>query len=484
MTNPHRTFPKDFLWGSATASYQIEGAFDEDGRTPSIWDTYCRTPGMVLNGDTGDVADDHYHRWPEDVALIKGLGLQAYRFSLAWPRIQPGGSGAFNPKGVAFYSRLVDALLEAGVQPVTTLYHWDLPQELEDAGGWTNRQTALRFADYAEHVAGKLGDRISVWTTLNEPWCSAFLGYGSGVHAPGVRSSLAALQAAHHLNLGHGLAGRAIRSVLGDETQLSVTLNLHVTRPVDPDSEADRDAIRQLDAVANRVFLGPMLDGAYPADLLADTASVTDWSFVKDGDEATAAVPLSVLGINYYSTSRAQRWTREAPKLQADGHADSDVSPWVGADDIEFLPQPGPYTAMGWNIDPSGMVELLTDIGTRYPDLPLMVTENGAAFYDEVSADGQVHDADRVSYLHGHINAVGEAIDAGVDVRGYFLWSLLDNFEWSWGYDRRFGIIRVDYDTLQRTVKDSGRWYSELIRTRQLPPLDATSQVLDAGMVG
>jgi beta-glucosidase len=439
---------------------------------------------MVLNGDTGDVADDHYHRWPEDVALIKGLGLQAYRFSLAWPRIQPGGSGAFNPKGVAFYSRLVDALLEAGVQPVTTLYHWDLPQELEDAGGWTNRETALRFADYAEHVAGKLGDRISVWTTLNEPWCSAFLGYGSGVHAPGVRSSLAALQAAHHLNLGHGLAGRAIRSALGESTQLSVTLNLHVTRPVDPDSEADRDAIRQLDAVANRVFLGPMLDGAYPADLLADTASVTDWSFVKDGDEATAAVPLSVLGINYYSTSRAQRWTREAPKMQADGHGDSDVSPWVGADDIEFLPQPGPYTAMGWNIDPSGMLELLTDIGTRYPDLPLMVTENGAAFYDQVSADGQVHDADRVSYLHGHINAVGQAIDAGIDVRGYFLWSLLDNFEWSWGYDRRFGIIRVDYDTLQRTVKDSGRWYSELIRTRQLPPLDATSQVLDAGMVG
>jgi beta-glucosidase len=323
-----------------------------------------------------------------------------------------------------------------------------------------------------------------VWTTLNEPWCSAFLGYGSGVHAPGVRSSLAALQAAHHLNLGHGLAGRAIRSVLGESTQLSVTLNLHVTRPVNPDSPADRDAIRQLDAVANRVFLGPMLDGAYPADLLADTASVTDWSFVKDGDEATAAVPLSVLGINYYSTSRAQRWTREAPKLQADGHADSDVSPWVGADDIEFLPQPGPYTAMGWNIDPSGMLELLTDIGTRYPDLPLMVTENGAAFYDEVSADGQVHDVDRVSYLHGHINAVGEAIDAGIDVRGYFLWSLLDNFEWSWGYDRRFGIIRVDYDTLERTVKDSGRWYSELIRTRQLPPLDATSQVLDAGMVG
>ena len=473
MTSPQRTFPQDFLWGSATASYQIEGAFDEDGRTFSIWDTFCRTPGKVLNGDNGDVADDHYHRWADDVALIKGLGLQAYRFSLAWPRIQPGGSGAFNPKGIAFYSRLVDALLEAGVEPVTTLYHWDLPQELEDAGGWANRETALRFADYAEHVAGALGDRISVWTTLNEPWCSAFLGYGSGVHAPGRVNGEDALKAAHHLNLGHGLAGRAIKSVLGDDTQISVTLNLHVTRPVDPGSAADRDAVRQLDAVGNRVFLGPMLDGAYPADLLADTKSVTDWSFVKDGDEATAAVPLSVLGINYYSTSRARRYDGVGPRSQADGHGDSEGTPWVGADDIEFLQQPGPYTAMGWNIDPSGMEELLTDIGRRYPNLPLMVTENGAAFYDTVSEDGQVHDADRVSYLHGHIDAVGRAIDAGVDVRGYFLWSLLDNFEWAWGYDRRFGIIRVDYDTQQRTLKDSAKWYAELIRTRQLPAVDA-----------
>ena len=476
MTTPQRSFPADFLWGSATASYQIEGAFDEDGRTASIWDTYSRTPGMVLNGDTGDVADDHYHRWPQDVALIKELGLQAYRFSLAWPRIQPGGSGAFNPKGIAFYSELVDALLEAGVQPVTTLYHWDLPQELEDVGGWRNRDTANRFADYAAHVAGELGDRISLWTTLNEPWCSAFLGYGSGVHAPGVQSPLAALEAAHHLNLAHGLAGRAIRSVLGEDTQLSVTLNLHVTRPVDPDSAADRDAIRQLDAVGNRVFLGPMLDGKYPDDLIADTASVTDWSFVKDGDTATAAVPLSVLGINYYSTARARRYTGEGPKSQADGHGASAASPWVGADSVEFLEQPGPYTAMGWNIDPSGMTELLTDISSRYPDLPLMVTENGAAFYDTVSDDGQVHDADRVSYLHGHIDAVGKAIDAGADVRGYFLWSLLDNFEWSFGYDRRFGIIRVDFDTQQRTVKDSARWYAELIKSRQLPPASTISQ--------
>jgi beta-glucosidase len=469
MTSARRTFPEDFLWGSATASYQIEGGYLEDGRTFSIWDTFCRTPGKVLNGDTGDVADDHYHRWQQDIGLIKELGLQAYRFSIAWPRIQPGGSGPVNPAGTAFYDRLVDALLAAGVQPVATLYHWDLPQELEDAGGWVNRETALRFGDYAEHVAGALGDRISVWTTLNEPWCAAFLGYAAGVHAPGRTEPASALAAAHHLNLAHGLGARAVRSVLGEATDVSVTLNLHVVRPEDPYSDDDLDAVRQIDAVGNRVFLGPMLQGAYPEDLLSDTAHVTDWSFVQDGDTATAQVPLSVLGINYYSTAKARRFGGVGERQLADGHGDSSASPWVGADDVEFVPVPGPYTAMGWNIDPSGMTELLTTVGARYPGLPLMVTENGAAFYDEVSPDGRVRDSDRIGYLHGHIDAVLSAREAGIDVRGYFLWSLLDNFEWAYGYDRRFGIIRVDYDTLERTIKDSGRWYSQLIRTRQLP---------------
>jgi len=467
MTSPQRTFPKDFLWGAATASYQNEGAVDVDGRTASIWDTYCRTPGMVLNGDIGDVADDHYHRWPEDIKLMSDLGLQAYRFSLAWPRIQPGGSGAFNPKGVDFYSRLVDGLLEVGIKPVATVYHWDLPQELEDVGGWRNRDTALRLADYAEHIAGRLGDRVSVWTTLNEPWCSAFLGYGTGDMAPGGRSSLGALRAAHHLNLAHGLAGGAIRSVLGEDTQLSVTLNLHVFRPADPDSAADLDAVRQLDAVGNRVFLGPMLDGAYPADLLADTASVTDWSFIRDGDEATIAVPIKLLGVNYYSTALVRRRTVQA----SDEYKPSDGR-FVGADQVEQLPQTGEHTAMGWYIDPTGMTELLTSLGARYPKLPLMITENGAAFRDVVSADGLVHDANRVSYLHDHIDAVGKAVDAGVDVRGYFVWTLMDNFEWAHGYDKRFGLIRVDYENQQRTVKDSGRWYAELIRTGQLPAVD------------
>ncbi|WP_029138534.1 GH1 family beta-glucosidase [Nakamurella lactea] len=467
-----RTFPADFRWGSATASYQIEGAVAEDGRGPSIWDTFSHTPGKVLGGDTGDVADDHYHRVSEDIALMRDLGLQSYRFSIAWPRIQPAGSGPVNQPGLDFYSRLTDELLAAGIAPVATLYHWDLPQPLQDAGGWPARETALRFGDYAGIMAEALGDRISVWTTLNEPWCAAYLGYASGVHAPGITDPAAALAAAHHLNLAHGLAGRAVRSVLGERAELSVTLNLHVARPENPDSADDLDAVRQIDAVGNRVFLGPMLEGRYPDDLIADTAAVTDWGFVQDGDTATAQVPLSVLGVNFYSTMLVARRAADAPAVRADGHGVAEASPWVGAETVNFLQQPGPYTAMGWNIDPQGLTNLLTGLARRYPDLPLMITENGAAFDDVVDDDGGVHDADRVSYLHRHLEAVLDARDAGANVTGYFVWSLLDNFEWSYGYSKRFGITYVDYRTLQRIPKDSSKWYAELIRTRQLPALD------------
>jgi len=469
MTSTSRTFPDGFLWGSATASYQIEGAVSEGGRGPSIWDTFSHTPGRVRNGDTGDVADDHYHRWVEDVGHIKALGLRAYRFSISWPRVQPGGSGEFNADGIAFYSNLVDALIEAGVQPVATLYHWDLPQELQDEGGWTNRKTAAKFAVYAQRMARELGNRISVWTTLNEPWCSAYLGYGSGVHAPGMTDGAAALAAVHHLNLAHGLAGSAIRSVLGADTQISVTLNLHVTHPDDPESAEDLDAVRLIDNVANEAFLQPMLEGRYSTELLVDTASVTDWSFVRDGDLELINIPLSMLGVNYYSSGRVRKYSGVGEKQQADGHGDSQASPWIGAENVEFLPQPGPHTAMGWNIDPDSLTELLVKVGGRYPDLPLMITENGAAFDDEVSPDGRVHDTDRVDYLYRHLAAVGAAIDAGVDVRGYFVWSLLDNFEWSFGYDRRFGIIRVDFGTLERIWKDSAYWYSTLIHSNSLP---------------
>ena len=467
-----RTFPPGFRWGSATAAYQIEGGATEGGRGPSIWDTYSHTPGRTRNGDTGDVAADHFHRWREDVGHLSELGLGAYRFSISWPRVQPGGSGRFNPAGIAFYSELVDALVAAGIEPVVTLYHWDLPQELEDAGGWANRETAYRFAEYAERMAVELGARVSVWTTFNEPWCSAYLGYASGVHAPGRTDGADALAAVHHLNLAHGLAGRAIRRVLGDVAKLSITLNLHVNRPNDPTSAADLDAVRRIDAVANRAFLGPLLDGAYPADLLADTAHVTDWSFVHDGDLGVIRVPLDVLGVNYYSTGRVRRvaGVDGADRRRADGHGDSTASPWVGVSDVEFCQQPGPYTAMGWNIEPRGLTELLLSLHATYPDQPLMITENGAAFDDVVTADGRVHDERRVAYLHDHLEAVGAAIDAGADVLGYFVWSLLDNFEWSYGYDRRFGIIRVDYDTQERRWKDSAHWYRAVAHTNTLPP--------------
>jgi len=471
-----RTFPDDFVWGSATAAYQIEGAAAEGGRGPSIWDTYSHTPGRTLNGDTGDVADDHYHRWEEDIEHIKNLGLDAYRFSISWPRVQPGGRGEFNQEGIDFYKNLVAGLVAAGIKPVVTLYHWDLPQELEDEGGWTNRETALLFAEYARKMAEELGSEIDTWTTLNEPWCSAYLGYGSGVHAPGRTEPVAALRAVHHLNLAHGLAGRAIREVLGFDTKVSVTLNLHVTRMKDPSDPADQDALRRIDGLANRVFLEPMLKGEYPADVLEDTKAVTDWSFIEDGDTELINIPLDILGVNYYSTGMVR-----APKdsdsdkgaSDNDGHGNSSASPWIGSEHIKWEKMEGPYTAMGWNIDPAGMTELLLSLRDTYPNQPLMITENGAAFADEVSEDGRVHDERRVAYLHDHIAAVLDAREQGTDVRGYFAWSLLDNFEWGWGYDRRFGIIRVDYDTLERTWKDSAFWYRSLATTNVLPSVEA-----------
>ena len=466
MTVP-RSFPDAFLWGSATASYQIEGGVHEGGRGPSIWDTFSHTPGKTLGGDNGDVADDHFHRWREDIEHIKNLGLHAYRFSIAWPRVQPGGSGEFNPAGIAFYSDLLDGLIAAGVQPVVTLYHWDLPQELEDAGGWANRETAYAFAEYGRKMAQEFGDRVHTWTTLNEPWCSAYLGYGSGLHPPGRTDPEAALKAVHHLNLAHGLAGRAIRGELGDDTRISVTLNLHVVKPSDPDKPEDLLAAHQIDVLANEVFLGPMLEGAYPAELAEQTKSITDWGFVADGDLQTIKIPLSVLGVNYYSSSKVRPYDGIGPRQTVDGHGNG-ASTWVGLDDLEFPPMPGPHTTMGWNIDPESFAELLIKTGHRFPDTPLMITENGAAFPDEVAPDGEIHDEDRVDYLRRHFAAALDAIDAGVDLRGYFVWSLLDNFEWSWGYERRFGIIRVDYATLERTWKDSARFYQQVIKDHAL----------------
>lgn len=463
------SFPEGFVWGAATAAYQVEGAAREGGRGPSIWDTFSHTPGRTLGGDTGDVAVDHYHRWREDVGHIADLGLHAYRMSISWPRVQPGGRGPLNREGVDFYRRLLDTVREHGVLPVVTLYHWDLPQELEDAGGWPARDTASRFAEYAELMATELGDRVHLWTTLNEPWCSAYLGYASGVHAPGRTEPASALAAVHHLNLAHGLGARAIRSVLPD-APVSVTLNLHVARPVDRADEADRDAVRKIDAQANRAFLGPMLQGAYPDDFLADTAEVTDWGFVRDGDTETARVPLDVLGVNYYTTVRVRRWDGVGDRDEADGHGAGQARAWVAADDVQFVRTNGPFTAMGWLIDPDGLTEMLVGLHREYPGMALMITENGAAFDDRLAVDGAVHDPRRIRYLHDHLAATRAAIDAGADVRGYFAWSLLDNFEWSYGYDRRFGLIHVDYDTQKRTWKDSAFWYRDVIARNGLPP--------------
>ncbi|WNF27200.1 GH1 family beta-glucosidase [Streptomyces sp. C11-1] len=464
-------FPAGFLWGAATAAYQVEGAVTENGRTPSIWDTFSHSPGKVLGGDTGDVAADHFHRYRDDVALMKRLGLKAYRFSVSWSRVQPTGRGPAVERGLDFYRSLVDELLEAGITPVATLYHWDLPQELEDAGGWPERATAERFADYAAVMARALGDRVGMWTTLNEPWCSAFLGYGSGVHAPGRTEPVAALRAAHHLNLAHGRATEALRANLPAAAQLSVTLNLHQVRPL-TGGEADADAARRIDAVGNRIFTGPMLRGAYPDDLLADTEHLLNWSeLVHEGDLSAIARPLDVLGVNYYTPTIVSTPASGAGDTRNDGHGSSEHSPWPGSEHVAFhLAEGKPRTAMNWSVDPDGLYSLLMDVSREHPDLPLMVTENGAAFADDPDEEGRVHDPERIAYLHGHLAAVRRAVAEGADVRGYFLWSLLDNFEWGYGYSKRFGAVYVDYTTQRRTPKSSAHWYSEVIARHALPP--------------
>ncbi|HET6260041.1 GH1 family beta-glucosidase [Pseudonocardia sp.] len=464
-------FPPGFLWGSATASYQIEGAVDEGGRTPSIWDTFSHTPGRVERGNTGDVADDHYHRFREDVAIMARLGLASYRFSVSWPRITPqvtaDSLGPVNPEGIRFYSDLVDALLAVGISPSITLYHWDLPQSLEDTGGWTARSTAERFGEYAEVVAAALGDRVPLFITLNEPWCSAYLGYASGVHAPGRTDDAAALTAVHHLNLAHGLAAGSIRRA-APASRVALTLNLAWVCP-ETDSPQDAEAARRVDGLQNRVFLDPVLRGSYPADVQADTAAVTDWSFVRPGDLEVISAPLDVLGVNYYSPTRVRHWTRERPKEHADGHGEGKASPWIACDDVEFPFQHDRKTDMGWSIDPRGMTELLRRVAREAPGCEIMVTENGAAFPDVVNGDGRVVDTDRIDYLRSHLAAVHEAIEDGAPVTGYYLWSLLDNFEWAWGYAKRFGIVHVDYDTQARTPKDSALFYADVIRRNAVP---------------
>jgi beta-glucosidase len=465
MTN-RLHFPQGFVWGSATAAYQIEGAAHADGRLPSIWDVFCQVPGRVRDGDTGEVACDHYHRMTEDLDLMAALGLPSYRFSVSWPRVIPGGSGPVNEAGLDFYRRLVDGLLERNITPLLTLYHWDLPQALQFEGGWANRDTVHRFTEYAEVIGRALGDRVPTITTLNEPWCSAFLGHSSGVHAPGLTDNATALTVAHHLNLAHGRAVSVLRSV--SPAELSITLNL---AQVYPASEHPQDvaAAEHADDIANRIFTEPILRGSYPARLLRDTGHITDWSFVADGDLAEISSPIDVLGVNFYAPSvvaaaseeiRSQvtgRWVNDPSSSEAG------PSPWPGTDRAYSVPQPGPYTAMGWPIVPRSLTDLLLRVHRDYPEIPLLVTENGAA-YDDVLDGDQVHDADRIDYVRRHLAAVHAAIEAGADVRGYYLWSLMDNFEWAWGYSKRFGMVHVDYASQRRTPKDSALWFRDVIK--------------------
>ncbi|WP_169582997.1 MULTISPECIES: family 1 glycosylhydrolase [Microbacterium] len=474
-----RTFPSNFLFGAATAAFQIEGAAHEDGRRDSIWDAFCRVPGAVINADNGDVACDHYHRYTDDVALMKSMGLQTYRFSTSWSRVRPDG-GALNAQGVDFYKRLVDELLDAGILPWLTLYHWDLPQALQEKGGWANRATAELFTEYALDMHDALGDRVNVWTTLNEPWCSSFLSYTAGLHAPGRYSVTEGVLAAHHLMLGHGQAVRELRA-RDASLNLGITLNLTVADPVDENDAADLDAARRIDGQFNRWFLDPIFRASYPADVVEDIRAVDADAIealdaaIRPGDLEAIATPLDSLGVNYYHGEYVGGRPPAVPPTPGDAPTDRPGrSPFPSHEGIWWHERGLPRTPMNWEVQPEGLTRLLERVSDEYArpsDTVLYVTENGAAYDDErVEEQGEVrvHDADRTDFVRSHLGAILDAIEKGVDVRGYFYWSLLDNFEWAWGYEKRFGIVRVDYDTQLRSVKDSGREYSRIIAARAL----------------
>ena len=467
-----RSIPADFLFGVATAAFQIEGAAFEEGRTASIWDAFARVPGAVANADNGDVACDHYHRYSGDVALMKELGIQTYRFSTSWSRVRPDG-GAVNPQGLDFYSRLVDELLEADILPWLTLYHWDMPQALEEKGGWTSRDTVDRFVEYAMTMHDALGDRVSRWTTLNEPWCSSFLSYTGGEHAPGRQTAEEGLLASHHLLLAHGRTVEQLRA-RDPELDLGITLNLTVAEPVDPDDAADRDAARRVDGQFNRWFLDPLFRGSFPSDIVedvrrVDAEAVTAFTAaVHDGDLTTIAQPLDFLGVNYYHGEFVSGTApADPPPSVPSGATRPTRSPYPSHEGIHWHDRGLDRTSMAWEVQPEGLTRLLERVAADYEVPPLYVTENGAAFDDEVT-DGSVDDAERTAFVRDHVAATLDARERGIDVRGYFYWSLLDNYEWAWGYGKRFGLVRVDYDTQKRTPKRSGREYARIIAERTI----------------
>ena len=439
--NDLSSLPNDFVWGAATSAYQIEGAVDEDGRAPSIWDTFSHTPGKIDNDDNGDRAVEHYHRYPEDIALMKRLNLDAYRFSVAWPRVIPQADGRVNAEGLAFYDRLVDGLLEAGITPYGTLYHWDLPQAQQDRGGWPVRETAERFGEFAAVVADRLGDRVTNWATLNEPLCSSWIGHLEGRMAPGWTDLTAAVRTSYHLHLGHGLAVKALRERIPG-AQIGIVNNLSPIIPAS-DSEADRLAAVRADGHINRWWLDPIVGRGYPEDMVKLYGVELP---VQDGDMELISAPLDWMGLNYYF----RQFVADDPT----------------GDVPNFRQTPGPnaeHTYMDWEVDADGIYQLLMRLTQEYGVQKIFITENGSSYLDTVAADGTVSDPERTAYLEGHLGACARAVAEGAPLAGYFAWSLLDNFEWAYGYDKRFGLVHVDYETQVRTVKQSGHRYAEMI---------------------
>jgi len=449
------SFPPNFIWGAATSSYQIEGAAQEDGRGVSIWDTFSKTPGKVAHGDTGDVANDHYHRYPQDIALMKEIGLQGYRFSFAWPRMFPLGDGVREERGFDFYDRLIDAVLGAGIEPLATLYHWDLPQALEDKGGWVNRDIVNRFAEYSTAVVERFGDRVKKFTPINEPWVVAWLGHGIGIHAPGIKDRASAFAAAHHTVMAHAASTNAIRAVRSDILTGPV-LNQANYVPDNADDSFQAHTAEVLDAVQNRFWMDAFMYGQYPEILLKEFGAELS-AVIKDGDLQAAAVKNDFIGINFYFDSRV------GPEVEGLDQWHS-ISSLFGAASDE-TPR-GPLTDMGWPLTPEGLENLLVrwhkEHGDKLPDL--YITENGVAYDDGPDSEGKIKDLRRIDYLSTHLKAVSNAIDQGAPVKGYYQWSLMDNFEWALGYEKRFGIIHVDFKTQERSIKDSGYWYRDQIK--------------------
>ena len=451
-----RGFPPGFLWGASTSAYQIEGAVDEDGRGRSIWDTFSHTPGKVQGGDTGDIACDSYHRSEDDLGLLSELGLGAYRFSIAWPRVQPTGRGSVNQRGLDYYRSLIERLRDRGIAPVATAYHWELPQELEDRGGWPSRETAVRFAEYAQLLAQELGDQVAMWITLNEPLQAAHQGYRVGTHAPGKTDDALAAAATHHLLLGHGLALEAMRSALPADVPIGIALDLHPIRAAGDDAV---QAAAVVDAEVNRIFLEPVLHGTYPEAARSELLPAPE--LIEPGDMAAICAPVDFLGLNYYSPHYVKLGDWDDLRQ---GESALPDHPGV----VNYLPPEIPQTMMGWLVEPDGLYDALSALHREAPGLPLYITENGCASEDYVTPEGDVNDFDRVAYLNGHLDAAWRAIQDGVNLSGYFHWSLMDNFEWARGYQPRFGLYFVDFGTQRRLPKKSAAVYSRVARTNSL----------------